>query len=619
MNPSEEYCGIANVPAKAGYGEIASVPAGDFSQTEIVTLAVEIRQAIERNRFLSLPVEAIEAQLSPQSARLIQEHSISLRQVLLSMPEMVTVQQNESSSWTVSCPDAPWLGPGPPPTIPAAKREAKNVGLRRGEATKCMDKLADLPEVQTLLRELAEVLLAMPERDCLLSDLGKLMSNESRNTLQSLKLRTAQLLRCFANDFYVENSGAASRVSYKHAKPRDRHIPSQEMSRVDQVHFSRMLKLAADVSILYSNITGISAPELDKEIRNGFCLVVDCRSDDECSVSMLPGAIRKGDLTAADFEGKTVVVAYCCMGTRAALWCSELSGSMGSARGMPSVCHLVGGVAAWAYHRGLFIEPISEQPTNMIHCWTAGMASFFPSEGYKVVCPLTDEDEIFRSKESLQQISEMRFARLCDLAWEVRIRYSPSGLHFEAEEVLRMLRFRNDLCFIDCRTEAEQRVSMIASSGCPVLTKSQFTQRFRELAQKPYVFIAYCTIGGRSGKLVESLQGDIVGTELHLRSVMGGLAAWLHVGGGLVDSLRMPTRHVHPWTHAFMDLFPVADLQMTCDELAPTPTDAEPFVECCPMAPESSTCKIIRVGTEISPVSLADTLNRAADGVCYED
>lgn len=602
-----------------GYEKNTAVRANALSQTEVVSLCVEIRQAIERNRFISLPVESVEAQLSPQSIRLIKDHSISLQYVLASVPELVTLWQHEGK-WMLSCPDAPWLGPGPPPGLPVAKRDVKSVGLRRGEAAKVMDQLADLPEVQTLVRELATILLESPEKSCLLSDLGNLMTTESRDTLQSLKLRTAQLLRCFTNDFCVENCGAASRVSYKHAQPRSRHIPSKEMSIVDQVHFSRMMKFAADVSMLHNEAPGITVDELEKEIRSGACLLVDCRSDIECNVSMLPGAIRKSELSFSDLDGPKLVVAYCCLGTRSAMWCSEVAASFACGPGGPSICHLVGGIPAWAYHRGLFVEPTSQKATDRIHCWTAGMISFFPAEGYQIVCPLADDEQILQSKESLHQISQMRFARLRDLAWEVRIRYSPSGLHFEAEEILQMIPSRNNLCFIDCRTEPERRISTIATSGCPILTKDQFIHGFGELVRRPYVFVAFCTIGGRSGRYIESLQEEIAGTEVQVRSIMGGLAAWLHVGGGLVDSANMPTRQVHPWTHAFMDLFPVDDLQMACDELAPTPHEAKPFVECCPTEDaRSSPCKIIRAGMEISPVSLADTLNRAANGVCYED
>jgi len=163
-----------------------------------------------------------------------------------------------------------------------------------------------------------------------------------------------------------------------------------------------------------------------------------------------------------------------------------------------------------------------------------------------------------------------------------------------------------------------------------MFTKEQFMERLREMAMKPHMLVAFCTIGGRSGKFCENLLLKLESGEagnpcraLQVRSVHGGICAWLHEGGGLVDPSGMPTRRVHPWTSAFMDLFPVERLQLVCDELQTTPLDAQPFVRCLqdesPAQYSNLPLEVFRACRELEPEALGDTLRCAEEQVPYED
>jgi rhodanese-related sulfurtransferase len=222
----------------------------------------------------------------------------------------------------------------------------------------------------------------------------------------------------------------------------------------------------------------------------------------------------------------------------------------------------------------------------------------------------------------------MRCQRLQDFAWEVRLRYFPSVFCFEADEMLRRLDAKEEFIFIDCRTEEEQLISTLATH-CIVLNKDQFQERLTEFQHGPRTFLAFCTIGGRSGRFCEEYlacarRGQHAGVQM--RSLLGGIAAWLHAGGCLADRAATPTRMVHPWTAAFMDLFPVVGVQLVSDELQATPADAQPYVQCwqdqassvvtCPAQIQS---KVFRASRVLASEALADTLRNAAQSASYED
>jgi len=225
-----------------------------------------------------------------------------------------------------------------------------------------------------------------------------------------------------------------------------------------------------------------------------------------------------------------------------------------------------------------------------------------------------------------------RRARLHELAWEVRFRYCPNVCCLDASELLRLLGSGGgrDHIWVDCRTEPERQVSKIAVMGCPTLTKEEFSQRAAELMTDSTVVVTYCTVGGRSGRFCETVIGNPASVGLwrvaanQMTNVLGGIAAWLHSGGGLVTPQGIPTRRVHAWCQAFMDVFPVEGLELICDEHQTIPQDAKAFADCCCGGVGDPTTmvplKILGTCQALKPDILDDTLTRAANScAAYED
>ena len=198
----------------------------------------------------------------------------------------------------------------------------------------------------------------------------------------------------------------------------------------------------------------------------------------------------------ADLDGYQIVVAYSCIGGRSAAWCQEAA----DATEKPEVYNLYGGVAAWTHHGGKLVHPVSGTPSRQVHCCQASLASFFPSRGYEVVCPPLAASLCTSRSCALVDVSVARRARLNRFAWEISLRHCPSIVCLEAEDILRMIWSRKDhVVFIDCRSDDERQVSMIAPTGSPVLTKQQIQNSLPEFSLKPWTFVAYCAVGGRSG------------------------------------------------------------------------------------------------------------------------
>jgi rhodanese-related sulfurtransferase len=90
--------------------------------------------------------------------------------------------------------------------------------------------------------------------------------------------------------------------------------------------------------------------------------------------------------------------------------------------------------------------------------------------------------------------------------------------------------------FIDCRPDEERSVATIAGS-IPLdkfdgLTVADGTE-----------VIIFCTAGYRSGVAVKQLQTQR--PALRARNLEGGILAWVHAGGDVVDSEGQPTTRVH--------------------------------------------------------------------------
>jgi rhodanese-related sulfurtransferase len=94
---------------------------------------------------------------------------------------------------------------------------------------------------------------------------------------------------------------------------------------------------------------------------------------------------------------------------------------------------------------------------------------------------------------------------------------------------------RHAVVFVDVRTPEEQRVSMIPGA----VTEEDFLGNLDKY--KDDILIGYCTVSYRSGKLARRLKEEKGLTMYNLR---GGLLAWVHDGGKLVDP-KGETKRIH--------------------------------------------------------------------------
>ncbi|WP_300162610.1 rhodanese-like domain-containing protein [Solidesulfovibrio sp.] len=104
---------------------------------------------------------------------------------------------------------------------------------------------------------------------------------------------------------------------------------------------------------------------------------------------------------------------------------------------------------------------------------------------------------------------------------------------------------KGELLPIDVREPAERAVSTLPGA----VTEKEYLADPARFAGKTAV--AYCTIGYRSGKWAEAKAK----AGLPVANLAGGLLAWLHAGGGLVDAKGDPTKTVHVYGRAW-DLAP---------------------------------------------------------------
>ncbi len=94
---------------------------------------------------------------------------------------------------------------------------------------------------------------------------------------------------------------------------------------------------------------------------------------------------------------------------------------------------------------------------------------------------------------------------------------------------------RVEVVFVDARTPEEQSVSMIPGA----VTEEAFLKNLERY--KDSLLIGYCTISYRSGMLARKLREEKGITLYNLR---GGLLAWVHEGGKVVDQ-KGETKRIH--------------------------------------------------------------------------
>jgi len=206
----------------------------------------------------------------------------------------------------------------------------------------------------------------------------------------------------------------------------------------------------------------------------------------------------------------------------------------------------------------------------------------------------------------------------------------------EAQDVLGAMRAGDFSSFllVDCRTPKERDVSTIDGGGLAVMSSEEFNARASEiLSVEGLTVVTYCTVGGRSGiwskRFLERFtqdgrwRGQPEALSKKVLNLLGGIAGWVHSGGKLSCSGR-PTASLHPWCHAFLDLFPLAELHMEFDETQADPADALCFAACKPncedAADKAVPQKLLQLCSMLPREAISDSLTRAMRSVlAYED
>lgn len=110
---------------------------------------------------------------------------------------------------------------------------------------------------------------------------------------------------------------------------------------------------------------------------------------------------------------------------------------------------------------------------------------------------------------------------------------------FDGIEVVKVNEFVDDssVVWIDVRPKEERQVSVIEGS----LTEAEFLKQYQSSGFKNTKFVAYCTIGHRSGKFAQRMQKKGVSVA----NLYGGILSWVDAGKGVLDSQGNQTKKVH--------------------------------------------------------------------------
>ena len=113
----------------------------------------------------------------------------------------------------------------------------------------------------------------------------------------------------------------------------------------------------------FTQVTGISVEELQNlQQQKQNIILVDVRSPEERSVSMIPGAITQAEFEqnlAQYTQNQAIIVAYCTIGYRSGKYAERLR-----KKGI-NILNLEGSLLAWSHIRGKLINATGS--TNKIH------------------------------------------------------------------------------------------------------------------------------------------------------------------------------------------------------------------------------------------------------------
>jgi len=626
-------------------------PGGENREQDLLCVAVEIQRILEASGYKPMSATDVGKALSMQSHMLLLQHSIGLLGVISAHQKLYKLTDVDGCQM-VSLNGVPWLGPSLPPGASSGctpsrcspmsgacgdpqagiKNSSIMQGLPRGKALEMMGELAEMPAVQVALHEIAQLLFVAPQRTLLVSEVGSRITQNTRSLLRSVKLRVAQLLQCFPNDFALSGQGPATAATYCHSELRAKFAPRPSIAELNSGRYYRLLKLGSDITERFDRAKSISCRDVHNS--RSTMIFVDCRSEVERSISVIANSIPQSQVLEADLAEVQLVVAYCCVGAHSAEWCQAQADGMWAYK----IRFLAGGVAAWAHSGGAFADPMTMQPVMRVHCWVKEMMPFFPvpGAGYDIV--LTAGVPLL-TREALVHPSDMRHARLRNLAWEVRLKYWPSVFCIEAADLKTQIALGHGPFYllVDCRTLEERQVSTLAAPGSVVIPADELRRRAPEYVNAFDTIITFCTIGGRSGMFCKRLVDELIeyghfpeerSEELRRKIVnmLGGMAAWLHNKGALVDCAGRPTYQFHPWCQAFLDMFPLEDLELLFDENRPVPHDALSLAACGSNATgagenmDAMPQRLLQMCSVLPPEVINDSLTRAMQSCSgYED
>ncbi|XP_024363695.1 uncharacterized protein [Physcomitrium patens] len=157
------------------------------------------------------------------------------------------------------------------------------------------------------------------------------------------------------------------------------------------------------------------------------------------------------------------------------------------------------------------------------------LMSFESGKHGEKLCEMTDVEKRDRLLRTYSELCEEHFKGVPEVS---------------SEELLQILTHhdagvRASIVLVDCRSEAEQSVSMLPGA----VTMADLEQNLDEL--KDVELIPYCAIGRRSGFFTKRILEKNTGVKI--RNHAGGILDWSHVEGPLVDR---GTQHAIKQMHA---------------------------------------------------------------------
>ncbi len=155
------------------------------------------------------------------------------------------------------------------------------------------------------------------------------------------------------------------------AAPAAAQSPDSEAAR--RAVLERMIE---DIREDYPDVPTITAGALRDSLGSGGIVLVDVRTDEERSVSTLPGAIGAEEFESRlkELAGRTVV-AYCTVGVRSSNYSRQML-----VRGV-EVLNLEGSVLAWTHVRGQLVR--DGAATDRVHVF--GRRWNLAADGYRSV------------------------------------------------------------------------------------------------------------------------------------------------------------------------------------------------------------------------------------------